>query len=124
MKRRLCWNEKRRLLELQPLRSSDLRIITSVKRTAIGSSIREIPIIKHCTMLTNFPEQMLLEFSTFFHKLALSIGETVRATGAQLIWSGATRKHFNQAEEVVDIRCRYGDITLRTWHMTEDWRFR
>jgi hypothetical protein len=56
----------------------------------MGSSIAEIPIIKHCTMLTNFSrKKMLLEFSTFFHKLAFSPGETVRATGVQLTMPGA-----------------------------------
>ena len=63
---------------------------------------------------------MLLEFSTFFHKLALSSGETGRATGVQLMLPGAAGKHFKRAEEVFDIRCRYGNITSRTWYKVGD----
>ena len=39
-----------------------------------------------------FKKKMLLEFSTFFHKLAFSPGETVGATGVQLTRPGADGK--------------------------------
>ena len=74
-KRRVCSNEKRRLLQLHPSRSADLRTVTSwwdrVKRARTGIQIMEILVSKHCpcTILTISPEKILLEFRRFFKEI-------------------------------------------------------
>ena len=126
--KRICWNEKRRLLQPQPSLSSALRIMTSlwhrVKRAPIGSSIAEIPIIKHCTMLTNiFRKKCSLNFRHFF-----TDWQSLAAYPSELLvsnwWCLMTLvKQFNRAKELIDILCRYGDIMSRTWYPAEDRRF-
>ena len=62
-----------------------------MKRALIVSSITKMPISKHYLMHDFdkfFQKKMLLEFSTFFYTLALSNGETVRATGLELTRPG------------------------------------
>ena len=120
MKRRLCWNNIRGLLQLHPSRSADLRIVTRwwdrVKRLEpVNKSWRPRSAnVASRTILTAFSSK---QCSTIFEVFLTNWRPLAAKPSEQLIsnWCGLVPlvTQFNWANQVFDIRCNYEDITSR-----------